>query len=91
MADEESLQSSEGKTEVHLVKKWNVIYEHLKFNCRVQQEGEGVDSFITALHYLAEHCNYRTLHNKMIHDRIVVGLLDVSLSMKLHLDSVICA
>ena len=71
------------KLEAHFVKKWNVIYEYLKFNWRIQQEGESADSFITALHCLAEHCNYGTLHSKMIHDR---SLLDASLSTKLQFD-----
>ena len=75
------------KLEAHFVKKRNVIYERSKFNRRVQQQGESVDCFITALHCLAEHCNYGTLRNEMIRDRIVVGLLDASLSMKLQLDS----
>ena len=74
------------KLEAHFVKKRNVIYEHSKFNRRVQQEGESVDSFITNLHCLAEHCNYGSLRNEKIYDRIVVGLLDAGLSMKLQLD-----
>ena len=74
------------KLEAHFVNKRNVIYECSKFNRRVQQEGKSVDCFITALHCLVEHCNYEPLHNKMIHDRIVVGLLDGALSMKLQLD-----
>ena len=74
------------KLEAHFVKKRNTIYERSKFNLRVQQEGESVDSFITDLHCLAQHCNYGLLRNEMIRDRIVVGLLDAGLSMKLQLD-----
>ena len=68
------------------VPKKNVIYERAKFNQRVQLPGETVDSFITALYGLAEHCNYGQLHNELIRDRIVVGLRNVSLSEKLQLD-----
>ena len=39
-----------------------------------------------ALHALAEHCNFGTLTDEMIRDRIVVGLLDAKLSEKLQLD-----
>ena len=53
--------------------------------CR-QEEGELVDSFITSLYHLAEHCNYRGLHDEMIQDRIVVGLRDSNLSQKLQND-----
>ena len=45
-----------------------------KFNMHRQEEGESVDSFITSLYRLAEHCNYRDLHDEMIRDWIVVGL-----------------
>ena len=38
---------------------------------RRQEEGEPVDSFITSLYWLAEHCNYCDLHDEMIQDRIV--------------------
>jgi len=75
------------KLEAHFVKKRNVIFERAKFNSRVQQQGETVDSFITALHCLVEHCQYGNLRSEMVRDRIVVGLLDENLSMKLQLDS----
>ncbi len=68
------------------VPKKNVIYERAKFNQRVQLPGETVDSFITALYGLAEHCNYGQLQNELIRDRLVVGLRNVSLSEKLQLD-----
>lgn len=52
-----------------------------------QDEGEPVDSFITELYALAEDCGYNALHNKMIRDRLVVELRDVTLSEKLQLDA----
>ena len=63
-----------------------MIYERARFNQRKQLEGESVDTFITALHSLAEHCMYGELRDEMIRDRIVVGLLDTALSEKLQLD-----
>ena len=72
--------------ERYFVKKRNVIYERARFNQRKQLEGESVDTFITALHSLAEHCMYGELRDEMIQDRIVVGLLDTALSEKLQLD-----
>ena len=53
--------------------------------CR-QEEGEKVDRFITALHALAEHCNFGSLKGKLIRDRIAVGLQDSKLSEKLQLN-----
>ena len=39
--------------------------------------GETTDSFITALYGLAEHCQYKALHDEMIRDHIIVGIRDV--------------
>ena len=43
---------------------------------RKQGETEPVDNFITDLYTLAKHCGYNALHDKMIRDRIVVGIRD---------------
>ena len=37
-------------------------------------------------HHLAKHCEYGNLREQMILDRIVVGILDSTLSERLHLD-----
>ncbi len=63
-----------------------MIYERAKFNQRKQMIGEPVDSFITSLHKLIEHCDYGALKYEMISDKIVVGLVDEQLSVKLQLD-----
>jgi len=49
------------KLEAHFIKKCYVIFKHAKFNSRIQQQGESVDSFITTLHCLVEHCQYENL------------------------------
>ena len=69
--------------EVYFVRRHNPIFERAKFNQRKQEEGEPVDSFITALHCLAEYCGYGELHDEMIRDQLVVGLCDASLSERL--------
>ena len=43
------------KFDSHFIKRRNVIFERAKFNMRKQEDGESVDSFITALYELAEH------------------------------------
>ena len=72
-----------GKFESHFIKRRNAIFERAKFNNRKQEPGEPVDSFITALYGLAEHCEYGALHDEMIRNRIVVGILNARLSEKL--------
>lgn len=57
----------------YFVHRKNVINERAKFNRRVQQPGEAVDVFMTALHALAENCKYGALHDELIRDHIMVG------------------
>ena len=89
LSEEDSTKYSvvRAKFDAHFVKRRNVIYERAKFNLRRQEEGEPVDSFITALYGLAEHCGYGDLHDEMIRDRIVVGIRDSSIAVKLQLDA----
>ena len=75
------------KFDQHFVKKRNVIFERAKFNMRKQEEGEPVDTFVTDLYALTEHCSFGALHDEMLRDRLVVGLLSVRLSEKLQLDA----
>lgn len=46
-----------------------------------------MDDFVVDLYQLAEYCNYGTLHDKLIRDRIVVGLRSAALSEKLQRDA----
>ena len=75
------------RTKHWVIPRRNIIFERARFNSRKQEEDETVDAFVTALHGLAEHCNYGNLHNEMIRDRVVVGIRDVRLSERLQLDA----
>ena len=85
--DEKKYDMVKDKFESHFVKRRNVIFERAKFNSRRQEEGEPVDTFITDLYALAEHCQYGELHDELIRDRLVVGIHDAILSEKLQLDA----
>ena len=74
------------KFQNHFISRRNVIFERAKFNSRKQEGGENVDSFITALYGLAEHCGFGSLHDELIRDRIVVGIRDIALSEKMQMD-----
>ena len=67
------------------MKRRNVIYEQIKFNQRIQREGESVESFITDLYALSETCNYGGLTNEMIRDRIVVSIRDDSMAERVEI------
>ena len=64
----------------------NVIFERARFNSRCQQEGETTEQFIMSLYQFVEDCEYGTLKDQMIRDRIVVGIRDKALSQHLQLD-----
>lgn len=72
--------------ENHCVSKKNVIFERARFNRRNQEPRESAESFITAVHSLAEHCAFGALREELIRDRIVVGLRDAKLSESLQMD-----
>ncbi|XP_018403211.1 PREDICTED: uncharacterized protein LOC108780116 [Cyphomyrmex costatus] len=65
--------------------KKNVIFERFKFNSRKQEAEESVDSFVTALYSLAETCEFGTIKNELIRDRIIIGIRDTRVSEKLQL------
>ncbi|CAC5397535.1 unnamed protein product [Mytilus coruscus] len=76
---------------IHLVNierslRRNVIFKRAKFNKRKQDDDEGVESFVTSLYTITEHCEYNDLRQEMIRDRIVVGIKDSNLSLKMQLD-----
>ena len=64
----------------------NVVFERAKFNLCKQEEGETVDTSITSLYQLSEHCAYGNLRDELIRDRIVIGVRDKRLSMKLQME-----
>lgn len=71
----------------HCVSKRNVIFERACLNRRNQEPGESVESFITAVHTLAEHCEFGALREQLMRDRTVVGKRDAKLSESLQLDA----
>lgn len=85
--DAKQYELVKNRFESHFIVKRNIIFERAKFNLRSQQEGESVETFITDLHCLAEHCEFGVLKDELIRDKIVVGLKDKKLSEKLQLDS----
>ena len=63
----------------------NTIVERARFNRRTQKVGEPVDAFIQDLFKLAEDCDYGNIKDELIRDRIIVGVLDDSLSDRLQI------
>ena len=79
--DRKKYNAVKNKFEGHFIFKRNMIFERACFNMCVQTEGESVDTFITDLYTLAEFCNVSDLRDKLIRDRIVVGIRHKALSV----------
>jgi hypothetical protein len=52
----------------------NVILERVKFNQRKQESRQSTEAFVTALHKLADSCDFGAPRDELIRDRIVVGI-----------------
>ncbi|KAG5862554.1 hypothetical protein JTB14_023591 [Gonioctena quinquepunctata] len=63
----------------------NIIYERFEFHSTIRKPEEPIESFIKNLHSHAEYCNYGTLKEEFIGDRIVVGMLDTETPERLQL------
>ena len=63
--------------------KTNITYEGYRLNNRNQDAGESIDTYDSSLRSLLDTCNFRTLREEMIRDRIVCGVRDSSLRKKL--------
>ena len=66
--------------------KTNVIHERAMFYQRSQNVGESAEQYIRVLYELADKCDFKDKKDEQIRDKIVVGMLDKELSMKLQLD-----
>ena len=61
----------------------NETYESYMFFCRNQDAGETVESYITTLRKIVKTCNFGRLEDRLLRDRVVMGILDENLRSKL--------
>lgn len=59
------------------------IVERYKFNTRVRESGETVQTYLAELRRLSEHCNFGNTLDAMLRDRIVCGINNASIQKKL--------
>ena len=67
----------------HCVGEVNVTYERYLFNKRTQEAGESFDTFLSDLRKLVRTCEYGTLEESIIRDRIITGRHDNATRRKL--------
>lgn len=61
----------------------NETYNRYKFFTRIQQEGESFDNFLTDVKVLVSDCNFGELEDSLLRDKIVSGILDLSIQERL--------
>ena len=64
------------KVKNHINPKPSPIVKRLEFNKRKQLPGESVAEYIAAIRKIAEDCEYGTMLNEMLRDRLVLGVTD---------------
>lgn len=69
--------------ERHCVGEINEVYERYVFNRRQQEPGESFDTFVGDLRRLVRTCEYGTVEESAIRDRIVLGIRDDATRKKL--------
>ena len=74
--DKDNIDLIISKMEANIIGEINTIYERFKFNQREQKEDESVDAYVTTLKELIRTCNYSTLNDELLRDRIVIGITD---------------
>lgn len=63
--------------------KQNEVINAFIFNNRKQEEGESFDNFYTQIKKLVKNCAYNDMEDRMLRDRIVMGISDKNLQQKL--------
>lgn len=71
------------KLKERLDKTDSVLLQRYNFSSKVQQAGESASDFIFSLKLQAEHCEFGEQKNRLILDRILVGLSDGTLKHRL--------
>jgi hypothetical protein len=61
------------KFEEYCKPRKNIIMERYKFNTRVQRKDETADQYVTELKLIAKNCNFGSLEDELIRDRLVYG------------------
>ena len=84
--DKEDLNTVLKKLDDYFIPAVNIIHERTLFYDRFQQPGENIETFVRSLFALADTCDFDDKLDEQIRDRLVVGMMDKSLSEQLQLN-----
>ena len=80
---EEDIDTVIAKFEQYCVGTTNEAFESYRFHMRHQEKNESIEAYVAELRKLAKNCNFDQFEDRMIRDRIVVGVHDPELRKKL--------
>ena len=69
--------------EAYFKPKRNVVYERYVFNFSSQQQEESTDEYVNRLRKYAASCNFGSLTDELIRDRLVLGIRDQATKLRL--------
>ena len=81
--EELTISSALKALETYFLPKRNVVYERYVLNSCIQSSEETIDCYGNRLRKLASSCQFGTLTDEMIHDRLVIGIQDKSTKARL--------
>lgn len=82
-AERASYSTTMEKMQNYFVPKTNISVESYKFNVRVQGPSETFDNFVADLRKLSASCEFGSLRDRLIMDKIVQGVYDQQLKTSL--------
>ena len=83
VGDEITITSSLSALGNYFLPKRNVVYERYVFNSCIQTPEKTVDGYVNRLRKLASSCQFGTLTEEIISDRLVIGIQDTSIKARL--------
>ena len=69
--------------EAYFKPKRNVVYKRYVFNSSSQQQEESTDEYVNRLRKYAASCNFGSLTDELIRDRLVLGIRDQATKLRL--------
>ena len=69
--------------EAYFKPKRDVVYERYVFNSSSQQQEESTDEYVNRLRKYAASCNFGSLTDELIRDRLVLGIRDQATKLRL--------
>ena len=82
-ADRQKIDKVLERLDQHFIGEINETFERFKFNQRNQELGESIDTYVSSLRALVKSCNFSTLEESLLRDRIVLGIRDDGTRKKL--------